>query len=145
MELSLWDNETMGSLSFVLQHLCFYMFLLKIFLISAQGGTSVSTSLFTSLFLPKEWVSKILPITFAQAWGKTLSQHIRTVKKDTASCRSIPMQRKVVNYMDMDQKNWTGIDSQLTGIYCLDHSWFFCHWLWMSKWPSKSSIGQYDS
>lgn len=85
------------------------------------------------------------PAHSAQAWHKTLSQYARAVKKDTESCRSIPMQRKAMCYMGMGQNQWTRIDSQLTGIYCLTHSWLFSHWLWTSKWPSKSSVGHYES
>ena len=66
---------------------------------------SMCTSLCTSLFLPNEWASKILPLTIAQAAGKTRSRQARAVKKEAESCRSIQTQRKTMCYTGMDLNN----------------------------------------
>lgn len=72
---------------------------------------SMCTSLCTSLFLPNKWASKILPLTIAQAPGKTQSQQVRAVKKEAESCRSIRTQSKTMCSTGMDLNNGARIQS----------------------------------
>lgn len=128
-------------MGYVLIHTSFCKSVLnKIFFITAHYDTCVYTSLCSCQ--RSELLRFCLWLVHRQQ-TRHGSQQARGVKKEAASHRSIPTQRKVTCYKGMNLNNWARLYSRASS---QNHPWFVFspNWLWMSKWLSQNAAGHHD-